>query len=58
MQLWNYLLYKAYYKGEILFSQHFTILSQQIISEKLLHIVTGGQKINFNNKFKLELITI
>ena len=33
-------------------------ISQQIISGRLLHIVTGGQKINFNNKFKLELITI
>ena len=36
----------------------FTIFSQQIISNRLLHVVIGGQKNNFISKFKLEPIAI
>ena len=32
--------------------------SQQIISNRLLQVVIGGQKSSFIGKFKLELITI
>ena len=34
----------------------FTILSQQIINDKLLLVVMGGQKSNLSCKFKLESI--
>ena len=35
----------------------FTTLLQQIIDDKLLHIIIGRQKSNFNDRFKLEPIT-
>ena len=34
------------------------IFSQQIISNKLLQVVIGGQKSSFISKFKLETITV
>ena len=37
------------------FSQYF---HKKIISDRLLHIVIGEQKSNFNGRFKLELIII
>ena len=36
----------------------FTILSQQIINDKLLLVVMGGEKSNLSCKFKLEPIKI
>jgi len=36
----------------------FTTLSQQILNDRLLLVVTDGQKNNFSNGFKLKLITI
>ena len=36
---------------------NFTILSQQNIRGRLLWVVIGGQKNNFNDRFKLEPIT-
>ena len=36
----------------------FTTLSQQILTDRLLLVVTDGQKNNFNSGFKLKLITI
>ena len=35
----------------------FIILSQQILSNKLLLVVTDGKKSSFSSEFKLELIT-
>ena len=35
----------------------FTIFSQQILSNKLLLVVTGGQKSKLSCEFKLEPIT-
>ena len=36
----------------------FTSFSQQIISDTLLQVIIGGQKGNFNSRFKLEPIII
>ena len=36
----------------------FTTFSQQIKSDTLLQVIIGGQKGNFNSRFKLELIII